>query len=333
MSPADLIAKLRPTIGSPVEDVRRGSFPEPVVGKPAHGRVVGLLYWISDLAELTKVRVGLLVLLTTAVGYILGCRAIGLAPEAGILFGTLVATGLVAGGAAAWNQLIEQARDRRMFRTQDRPLAAGRVSGRFVGWFGSLLAIVGVTGLALVAGWLPAFVAALTFVSYVFVYTPLKPITHLSTVIGALPGALPPLIGWAAATGELSGTGWALFGILFVWQLPHFLAIAWLYRADYARGGYPILTVVDPTGASTARQMVANAAALIPLSLLPAVFGGSGPLYFWSALFLGTGFLLLALWFAVARSPQAARAVVVGSIVYLSMVLVALVADGRISLI
>jgi protoheme IX farnesyltransferase len=331
MSPADLIAKLRPSARSrlPIpEEPFRGL----TESKPAQGRVLVWVHWLADLAELTKVRVDLLVLLTTAVGYILGRRAVGMAPQANALFHTLVATGLVAGGAAAWNQLIERARDRRMIRTRERPLPAGRLSVPFVGWFASGLAIVGVGYLAALSGWPAASIAAVTFVAYVFVYTPLKPVTHLSTVVGAIPGALPPLIGWAAATGGVSGTGWALFAILFIWQLPHFLAIAWLYRHDYARGGYPMLTVVDPTGASTARQMIANIVALIPLSLIPTVFGESGALYFWSALLLGVGFLLLACWFAATRSQWAARAVVVGSIIYLALVLVALVADGRILL-
>ena len=278
----------------------------------------------QDVVELTKVRVALLVLLTTAVGYVVACRLAGVVPEASALLGTLLATGLVAGGAAAGNQLLEQERDARMERTRARPLPSGRMSPETAAICGLVLTVVGLGYLALAVTPLAAILALITFVSYVFVYTPLKPRTHLSTVVGAVPGALPPLIGWAAATGTLSPAAWVLFCILFLWQLPHFLAIAWLYREDYARAGYPMLTVVDPSGRATARQTIANAAALIPVSLLPAVAGISGPFYFWAALTLGLLFLGAAIHFALRLTREAARCVVVGSISYLALLLLAL---------
>ncbi|HVR75405.1 MAG TPA: heme o synthase [Planctomycetota bacterium] len=287
----------------------------------------GLAAMIQDCVELTKLRVTLLVLLTALVGYIMASRHTGVAPDLWTLVCALVGTALVAAGAAAVNQVLERDRDARMERTRARPIPSGRLGAHAALSFsaaatlsGLALLLVGVNGPATAA-------AAATFALYAFIYTPLKTRTHLSTVVGAVPGALPPLIGWLAAGGDLSGPAWILFGILFFWQLPHFLAIAWLHREDYARGGYPILTVIDPTGVAMGRQAVLNGMALLPVSLLPAVVRQNGPAYFWIALGLGLAFLFMTGWLAVARSRLSARAALIASLLYLPALLVSMVLD------
>jgi protoheme IX farnesyltransferase len=275
---------------------------------------------------LTKARVSLLILLTTLVGFVLSARQLGSRLESWPLFMTLFGTWLVAASAAAMNQLLEKNRDARMIRTRRRPLPAGRVAPRDALVLAILLVVGGLALLATVQ-LAAATVAAVTFLSYVFVYTPLKRITHLSTVVGAVPGALPPLIGWVAAGGSLTPPAWTLFGIIFFWQLPHFLAIAWLYREDYARGGFPMLTVVDPSGAATARQVMSNTVALLLVSFFPNLTGQAGATYFWVTFVLGSLFFACALWLALARTRLAARVLLLGSIVYLSLLLIAMVLE------
>ncbi len=289
---------------------------------------LGFFPSVQDLAELTKVRVALLVLFTTMAGFILASRFQGAAVDFWLLLSTLLGTFLVAGSASAINQVLEKDRDARMVRTRSRPLPAGRVSPQAATLFGGALAAAGLWILAARTNRVAAAVAAITWGAYVFLYTPLKARTHLSTVVGAVPGALPPLIGWTAAGGILSGPAYGLFGILFFWQLPHFLAIAWLYREDYARGGFPLLAVTDPTGNAVARQSVTSSLALLTVSLLPALTGQSGLGYFWFAFSLGLGFLLSVAWLAISKSRHSARMTVIASIVYLPLLLVAMVMDS-----
>ena len=279
----------------------------------------------QDFGELTKVRVGLLIIFTTLAGMVLAARSQGVGLEPLRILGTLLGTGLVAGSAAALNQVLERRRDILMERTRRRPVAARRLSVSAA--VATALALV-VAGTALVASagnTVAAGIALLTWALYVFAYTPLKAVTHFATVVGAVPGALPPLIGWTAQGAVLQGPAWILFGILFFWQLPHFLAIAWLYREDYARGGFPLLTVLDPSGTSAVRQALLNTVALIAVSLLPSYLGQAAPHYAVLALLLGVLFLGAVTWLAATRSDRAARCTVLASILYLPFLLVAVV--------
>ncbi len=277
--------------------------------------------------SLTKPRLVLLVLVTVAVGYLLGTR--GRTPQAALLSlaATLVGTALVAGGAGALNQWLERERDSRMRRTANRALPGGRLAPSEAALFGGLLVLIGTVVLLLGANWLAAMLAVLTFVLYVFVYTPLKTRTTLNTVIGAIPGALPPLIGWGAATGQLSVEAWALFLIVFLWQFPHFLAIAWIYREDYARAGFRMLTVGDTHGKMSGRQAVSYALALIPVGLMPAIVGLAGPVYFAGALLLGLWYLCEAGRFWLEATDRRARCLLRASFVYLPAVLILLLVN------
>ncbi|MPY88345.1 MAG: protoheme IX farnesyltransferase [Luteitalea sp.] len=279
----------------------------------------------ADYLELAKPRLNLLVVATTAAAFCLGARG---AVELDILLHLIVGTALVAAGASAFNMLLERDVDALMRRTQNRPLPAGRLGILEAGAFATAISAMGLVQLALFVNALAAGIALATHVSYVLVYTPLKLRTSLATVVGAVPGALPALIGWAAATNSLSGEGWLLFAIVFLWQMPHFLAIAWLCRDEYARAGFVMLPVVEPDGRSTARQTVAYAAALLPVSLTPALAGLSGPVYFVTALVLSTLFLWLSLRFARHRTRLEARRLFLGSIVYLPLLCGVLVLDG-----
>ena len=274
--------------------------------------------------ELVKPRVSLLVVFTTVAGFVLGA---GGYVDPWALLHAALGTALVAGGAAAVNQFLEKEEDSLMARTRERPIPSGRLQPLPVLAFGLGLAALGVAGLYVSANALTAALAAFTFASYAFIYTPLKKRSHLSTLVGAVPGALPPLIGWAAADGALAGPAWTLFAILFVWQLPHFLGIAWLYRHDYTSGGFPMLTVIDPSGRAAGRQVLLQSLALIPVSLLPVIGRLAGPAYGACAAGLGVAFLVLGLRFAITRSRPSARALVIGSIIYLPVLLVALVLD------
>jgi protoheme IX farnesyltransferase len=281
---------------------------------------------MADYAELAKLKVGVLVLFTVAAGAWLAARGM---PQPALLFHVLLGTGFVVAGASALNQLLERRTDALMARTADRPLPAGRLQPLEVAVFGLVLGMGGVVYLALAAPQpTAAIVAALAFVSYVFVYTPLKRVTTLNTLVGAAPGALPPVIGWTAVTGTVDLPAGVLFLTVYLWQVPHFLAIAWIYRDDYARAKLLMLPVIDVRGAMTARQMVAYCIALIPVTLLPALWGLAGPVYVLGALVLGLGFLRYALGFRSAADDDHARRVLRASLVYLPALLVLLLAEG-----
>jgi protoheme IX farnesyltransferase len=268
----------------------------------------------GDFLTLAKPGLNSLVVATTLGGYYMGAGRDG---SLRTLLLTGAGTALVAGGSAAFNQLLERDADARMRRTQTRPLPDRRLQPSEAALFGAVLCGAGLVMLALGANMMAAAVALVTLLTYAVVYTPLKLRTSFSTVVGAVPGALPPVIGWAAARGSVDAAALALFAIGFCWQLPHFLAIAWIYREDYARAGFPMLPVLEPDGRSTARQAVAYSAALVPASLAPAALGLTGSLYAAGALFLGLGFLALALRFAVTRTVPAARTLFFGSLLYL----------------
>lgn len=278
----------------------------------------------ADFLALTKPRLNLLVLATAAAGYYLGSST----PFDAVGFVNMtIGTALVAGGSAAFNQIAERRVDALMERTRWRPLAAGRLGTREAYWFAALLALSGLAWLAISTNWLATAVAFVTLATYVALYTPLKLRTSFATVVGAIPGALPPMIGWAASTNTLSREAWLLFGLVFLWQMPHFLAIAWLCRDDYGRAGFPMLPVVEPDGRSTAQQVAAYASALVPVSLTPAIVGLAGPAYFVCALLLGLGFLYVSLRFAMRRTRRDARMLFLASITYLPLVLIVLVLD------
>jgi protoheme IX farnesyltransferase len=280
--------------------------------------------WPADLLTLTKPRLNLLVLVTTLGGLYLASPD-GVAPL--LLVHTLVGTALVAGGAAALNQVWERATDRLMRRTSGRPIPAGRLGTTEGLWFGLVLSALGLGELALGVNVVAAAVAAVTLVTYVLCYTPLKTRTQLATLIGAIPGALPPVIGWAAATGTITLPALVLFGIVFFWQMPHFLAIAWMHRDDYARAGIPLLPVLEPDGRRTGQQALLYAAALWPVSLLPALVGLADAPYSIVATALGFVFIGLSALFARERSVASARRLFLFSITYLPLLWGALVAD------
>ena len=278
----------------------------------------------ADFLALTKPRLNLLVLMTTLGGlYLAAPHDIPLV----LLAHTLIGTALVAGGASALNQVWERDTDSLMRRTRRRPLPGGRLGLAEGAWFGIALSVVGLVELALKVNVISAVVAAATLVSYVLVYTPLKTRTSLSTIIGAIPGALPPVIGWTAATGEIALPALVLFGIVFFWQMPHFLAIAWLYRDDYARAGIPLLPVLEPDGRRTGQQALLYAAVLWPVSLMPVVVGLGAASYATIATVLGFAFIALAAAFARERSVTTARRLFLFSITYLPLLWAALVVD------
>ena len=279
---------------------------------------------VADYLALTKPRITLLVVLTTWVGF----EAAGPRVSRGAtVFATLFGTGLLAAGASALNMLLERRTDALMHRTRSRPLAAGRLRPVEGLGFGVLLTLLGLCLLLWQAGTLAAAVALLTWSSYLFLYTPLKARTSLSTIVGAFPGALPPVIGWAAARGALEPGAFLLFAIVFLWQIPHFLAIAWIYRDDYARGGLPMLPVLDRDGRMTGRQAVANTIALLLVSLMPTAAGMAGTIYFAGALLLGLGLLAIATHAAVVRTIEAARRLFLASVLYLSALCTLLLVD------
>lgn len=278
----------------------------------------------ADYVELVKPRITLMVMLTALVGFVMGSRG---AVDFSALAAALVGTGLVAAGASTLNMLMERRTDALMRRTQNRPLPAGRLRpADALGW-GAILTVCGIAFLALRSGPLPALVALVTWSSYLFLYTPLKTRTSLATIVGALPGALPPVIGWSAARGSVDSGAFVLFAILFLWQIPHFLAIAWIFREDYARGGLPMLPVVDPEGVVTGRQAVANAIALTLVSVAPAFGGMAGRAYLVGALALGVMFIAAAVYSAVKRTPASARVLFLASLAYLTFLCILLVAD------
>jgi len=266
----------------------------------------------------------MLVLLTTYVGFYVGGRG---AVSYALMFHTLLGTALVAAGAAALNQLLEREYDAKMRRTATRPLPSGRLQPATVAIFGGVCSVVGLIYLALLVNLLTSVLGAVTLVSYLFIYTPLKRVTWTNTLVGAIPGALPPLMGWTAARNELGGEGWALFAILAFWQLPHFFAIAWMYREEYAKAGFVMLPNIDADGSRTGQQAVINTVVLFAASLVPFFFNMAGTFYLVAAIILGAGFLFFAIQFSRQLTLARARQLFLASIIYLPLLLAALVGD------
>ncbi len=288
---------------------------------PAARRSSGI---VGDHLALTKPRLNFLVVATSAAGYYLGGPQ---STDVMLMAQAVAGTALVAGGAAVLNQLYERDTDALMRRTRLRPLPDGRVSPADARVFGIVLSIAGLAILAARANWLSAGLALATLVVYLMVYTPMKRRTSLATLVGAVPGALPALIGWTASHGSIDMGGATLFSIVFLWQIPHFMAIAWLYRDDYGKAGFPMLPVVEPEGRRAGRQAVVYAAALVPVSLAPTLVGLSGTVYFAAALVLGLALFVLAVRFARSRSEASARALFFGSITYLPLIWIVMIAN------
>jgi heme o synthase len=280
---------------------------------------------MNEYVQLTKPRITWLILMSTGVGFFFGAQGSGW--DWLVLLHTIVGTGLIASGTAALNQWMERDADARMNRTKHRPLPSGSITAVRAFWFAVGLSVLGFVELWLGANLLTALLGAFTLASYLFVYTPLKRITPHSTTVGAIPGAMPPVIGYAAARGDLNLEALALFAILFFWQFPHFYSIAWLYREDYGRAGIRMLPVVDPSGERTARQILLTGLILIPVSLLPSWLGMTGTVYSVGALLLG----IMYFWYGVRVSRERtllrARGVLMASIVYLPLLYVLLLAD------
>jgi protoheme IX farnesyltransferase len=271
--------------------------------------------------ELTKPRITWLILMSTGIGYFFGMPSHRLADlNLLLLLHTIIGTALIASGTAALNQWYERDADLKMRRTADRPLPSGRLDATRALWFAIALSVAGFLELYFGANPLAAGIGAFTLVSYLFLYTPLKRRTWWSTTIGAIPGAMPPMIGYAAAAGAITAESWVLFAILFLWQFPHFYSIAWMYKEDYARAGIRMLPVVEPDCRSTARQIVLYGIALIPVSLVPGILGMSGQIYLVGALLLGLWFLYSGVRVALERTLARARAVLITSVLYLPLI-------------
>ena len=264
---------------------------------------------------LTKPRITWLILMSTAIGYVFGAKSW----NPFTLLHTIVGTGLIASGTAALNQWYEREADGKMRRTQGRPLPSGQLDPTRALLFASAISIIGFVELVFGANLLTGLLGLFTLLTYLFIYTPLKQRSPHCTTIGAIPGAMPPLIGYAAASGTLTWEAWALFAILFVWQFPHFYAIAWMYREDYERAGIRMLPVVEPDGESTARRIVLYSMALLPISLLPRYLGMTGNVYAFGAVAMGALFLYTGFRIVNDRTRQRARSVLLASVVYLPM--------------
>jgi protoheme IX farnesyltransferase len=281
---------------------------------------------MRDYIELTKPRITWLILMSTGIGYFFGLPAaagwwefLGSIHLVSLLH-TIIGTGLIASGTAALNQWYEREADRKMRRTARRPLPAGKMSAASAFVFGAALSVAGFLELWLGVNLLSGIIGAFTLCSYLFVYTPLKQRTWWSTTIGAIPGAMPPMIGYAAAAGAITPQAWVLAAILFLWQFPHFYSIAWMYKEDYARAGIRMLPVVEPDCRSTARQILLYGLALIPVSLIPGILGMSGRIYLLGAFLLGLWFLYSGVRVALERSTLRARKVLVASVLYLPLI-------------
>lgn len=289
-------------------------------------RSIGIRERISAFVELTKPRIALMLVLTSAAGFYLGSQGSLNIP---LFINSMIGIALLAFGVATLNQYIERRTDTLMKRTENRPLPSGRVSPAEALIFGLAQCLISEIYLFYLVNPLTALLGLVVIVGYVLLYTPLKTKTSVSTAIGAIPGAIPPLIGWTAAANEITIGGWALFAMLFLWQFPHFFAIAWMYRDDYAKAGIKMLPVLEPDGRITARQIVMFALMLAPVSLAPFFLGFAGPIFL-------VGATLLALWFVVesyrtarARTPLMARRLLLCSVLYLPMVLGLAVVDSR----
>ncbi|HYL73219.1 MAG TPA: heme o synthase [Bryobacteraceae bacterium] len=269
---------------------------------------------MKDYLALTKPRITWLILMSTGVGYFFGAKG---GWHLLTLLHTIIGTGLIASGTAALNQWYEREADAKMKRTQARPLPAGRLDAGKALAFAIFISVAGFVELFFGVNALTALLGLFTLLSYLFIYTPLKQRSPHSTTIGAIPGAMPPLIGYAAASGTLTWEAWVLFAILFLWQFPHFYAIAWMYREDYERAGIRMLPVVEPDGESTARRILLYSLVLIPISLAPKFLAMTGNFYLFGALALGLLFLYAGLRVSFDRTRQRARAVLLASVIYL----------------
>jgi protoheme IX farnesyltransferase len=287
----------------------------------ALARPVGFASSVRDYLELSKSRIVMMVLITTAAGYFFAAPHVDWA----LLLNALAGTALVAAGTNALNQYIERDHDARMKRTRLRPLPDGRISPRAALLFSIAIAIIGTVYLGLAVNWLTAALGAFTLTTYIFVYTPLKRVSTICTLIGAIPGAIPPLMGWTAATGSIRAGGWIIFAILFFWQLPHFMAISWMYRDDYARGGFAMLAVQDKDGQTTARHAVFYSFALLTVSVLPPLFGLSTFVYLAGAVIAGAALTFASFAFLASRTLARARRLFMASNIYLVVMMALLV--------
>ena len=284
-------------------------------------RPAGIGSIVRDYLQLSKSRIVMMVLITTAAGYLFAAHHIDWA----LLVNTLAGTALVAAGTNALNQYIEREYDARMRRTRLRPLPDGRISPRAALLFSISIAVIGTIYLALAVNWLTAGLGAFTLTTYIFIYTPLKRVSTICTLIGAIPGAIPPLMGWTAVTGTLGAGGWIIFAILFFWQLPHFMAISWMYRDDYARGGFAMLSVRDDDGMATAGHAVYYSFALLIVSALPSFFGLTTYVYLAGAMVAGAALTFVAFAFLADRTPRTARRLFMTSNIYLIVMMALLV--------
>ncbi|MYC78476.1 protoheme IX farnesyltransferase [Candidatus Poribacteria bacterium] len=292
------------------------------VNPPSKQRVFA--HRAADFIELVKPRLVVMILITTAAGFYLGAQH---TVDWLRCLHTLVGAGLTAAGVLGLNQYLERDADAQMKRTQERPLPDGRMNPLTALLVGAVLTGSGMLYLTFIVNMLSGFVISLIVVSYLFLYTPLKRKTSLCTLIGAVPGALPPVVGWVAARGSLTGEAWVLFTILFLWQIPHSLAIAYIYREDYAKAGFRLLPVIHPDGTSTCRQIVVNCVALLAIGLLPTLYNIAGSVYFFTALLSGVGFLAIGIYLARTRSVKAARYLLYASLLYLPLVFVTMALD------
>lgn len=278
----------------------------------------------NDYVELTKPRLTMLCVLTTLAGFYVASKS---PLDVMLLVHTLLGTFMVGGGCGALNMYVEREHDVMMRRTMTRPLPSGKLTASEALRFGLVLGLGGVLYLSLAVNLLTGGLAALTLISYVLFYTPMKRRSTLNTIVGGLPGALPPVMGWTAVRGSFGLEAAVLFAILFFWQMPHFLALAWMYRQDYARAGYKMLTVVDPDCSATSRQILLYTAVLLPVSLLPTIFHVSGTFYFYGALLLGLGFIGLGVMLAITRKNKHARYLFHFSLLYLPVLLLVMAID------
>ncbi len=282
---------------------------------------------VAALFELSKPRIAAMVLVAAATGFFFGCSYASASAAPTKLMGVLLGIGSVAAGANALNQYLEAGFDRLMARTENRPLPSGRLTPTEVLVVGVSASVLGLLLLTVQVNALTAVLAAITLATYVFVYTPMKRVTPLCVYFGAIPGALPPVIGWAAGAGSLSPQTWILFSIVYFWQLPHFAAISWQYRDDYAKGGYPMISVGDSDGMRTCRYMMTHMVALVTASLLPTFASMTGPFYAIASMILGAMFLAFGVLFFRRRSVVQARVVVMASVFYLPALLITMMLD------
>lgn len=276
--------------------------------------------------NISKPRIALMVLITTTIGYFL---ALGTLPRSGEILFTLFGTFLLCSGSAALNNFLERDIDKLMKRTRNRPIPSGAISPASALSYGTTLVMLGTIVLAYEVNLLTALLGLMSAFLYVLVYTPLKRITWMNTLVGAVPGALPPVGGWAAATGEIGLGAWVLFAILFFWQLPHFYSIAWLYRKDYQQAGFKMLPSLDPSGVRTNRQVMLSCLILVPVSLAPFFLGLAGETYAFGSLVVSVLFLIAGIRFVRQQQVETARALLQFSILYLPLILLLVVSDAR----